>query len=146
MIQDALARFASAQSGTLSTAHTDIIDTLAAGNDYRGCFFVFQVSTAFTQVGTASATKLNVQLQTSDVEAFTDSDDVTLATSNTWTSSQLAAGKYWAVRVPTGAKRYIRAYNNVSGASAGSAFGAGAWNSFLTPDIDVRIDRRYLLD
>lgn len=145
MMQDSLTTFATAQSGTTSVAHTDIIDTLAAGNDYCGCFFVFQVSTAFTQVGTTS--RLNVQLQTSDVSTFTDSDDVTLATSNTYSASQLTAGKVWYVRVPPGAKRYIRAYNVVSGGpNPSNAFSAGAWNSFIAPDVDVRIDRRYLLD
>lgn len=144
MIQDALARFASAQSGTLSVAHTDLIDTLAAGNDYAGSFFVFQVSTAATQTGTTS--RLNVQLQTSDVEAFTDMDDVTLCTSNTYTASQLTVGKMWVVRIPPGAKRYIRAYNNYSRTIVGHSFDALAWNSFITPDVDVRIDRRYMLD
>jgi hypothetical protein len=144
MIQDKLAMFASAQSGTLSAAHTDIIDTLAAGNDYEGAFFVFQVSTAFTQTGTA--TRLTVQLQTSAVEAFNDSSDLTLVQSNAFTTAQLAAGKFFAVRIPPGAKRYIRAYNSVSGNSGDThKFTAGAWNSFITSDIDVEINKRYMI-
>lgn len=144
MIRDALATFASAQTGTQSVAHTDIIDTLAAGQDYVGQFFVFQVSTSFTENGNTN--RLNVQLQTSDLETFADNDDVTLATSNTYTASQLTAGKIWFIRIPPGAKRYIRAYNVVSRTIIGHSFSAGAWNSFITPDVDVRIDRRYLLD
>lgn len=144
MLRDAFTTFASAQTGTQSVAHTDIIDTLALGNDYMGSFFIFQISTTFTQVGTLA--RLNVQLQTSDTSTFTDSDDVTLCTSNTWATASLVAGNYWAVRMPPGAKRYIRAYNVVSGLTAANVFSAGAWNSFLTPDIDVELNRRYLLN
>lgn len=143
MIQDALARFASAQTGTLSVAHTDIIDTLAAGQAYVSNWFVFQVSTAFTQTGTA--TRLNVQLQTSAAAAFTGANDVTLATSQTFTTSQLTAGRFWAIRIPPGCQRYLRAYNIVSGQTGAAAFTAGAWNSFVTPDIDIDLDRRYML-
>jgi hypothetical protein len=143
MIQDELAIFATAQTSTVSAAHTDIIDTLAAGNDYEGSFFVFQVSTAFTQIGTAS--RLTVQLQTSAVEAFNDSSDLTLAQSNAFTTAQLAAGKFWAVRIPPGAKRYIRAYNSVSGTSGAAAFSAGAWNSFIASGVDIDINKRYMI-
>lgn len=144
MFQDALARFASAQgSNTLSVAHTDIIDTLQAGNDYNGSYFIFQVSTAFTQVGTTA--RLNVQLQTSDTSTFTGATDVTLCNSQTFTTSQLSAGRFFAVRIPPGAKRYIRAFNAVSGVDTANAFVLGAWNSWITPDIDVTLDKRYML-
>lgn len=143
MIQDALAIFASAQSGTTSVAHTDIIDTLAAGSAYVGSWFVFQITTAYTQTGTTS--RVTVQLQTSDVSAFTDSDDVTLVASQAFTTANLAAGKFWATRIPAGVKRYVRAYNLVSGTDGGNAFTAGAWNSFLTPDIDLEINKRYMI-
>lgn len=144
MIQDSLAIFATAQTTTTSVAHTDIIDTLAKGDSYEGAFFVFQVSTAFTQVGTAS--RLTVQLQSSDVSTFNDTSDVTVVQSAPFATASLTAGKMWAVRIPAGTKRYIRAYNSVSGTSAGAAaFSGGAWNSFIAADIDVGINRRYLL-
>ncbi len=143
MIQDALCTFATAQSNTQSVAHTDIIDARADGNDYTGCYFVFQVSSAFTQTGTTS--RLNVQLQTSDTVGFTDTDDITMVASATWTASQLTAGRMWMVRIPPGAKRYIRAFNVVSRTIVGHSFDVAAWNSFLVPDTDVRIDRRNMI-
>lgn len=146
MIQDALARFATAQTGTLNVAHTDLIDTLAAGNDYNGTWFVVQVSTSFTSGGTLTPV-VRFELQSSSSLTFDTTTDVTLVASNTYTAAKLTAGKMWAVKVPPGAKRYIRAYNKVTGVGDANSgyFTAGAWNSFLTTDIDVRIDNRYLL-
>lgn len=143
MIQDSLAIFATAQTNTLSVAHTDIIDTLALGDAYVNDWFVFLVVASATQTGTTS--RLNVQLQTSDLATFADTDDVTLATSATYNAASLVAGRYWAVRIPPGVKRYIRAYNIVSRTIVGHSFDTISFSSFIAADIDNEINRRYLL-
>ena len=142
MILDALAVFADAQSGTTSVASTDIIDTLAAGNSYEGCWFVFRVDTAFTQINTAS--RATIQLQTSSDSAW-GGDGYTLVASVAFTTAQLAANKMWAVRIPAGTKRYIRGYKSVSGTDANNAFSGGAWDMFIVKDFDVEINRRYMI-
>lgn len=142
MIQDALTKFAAAQSTTTSVAHTDLIDTLAVGDQYAGDYFVFQVSTTFTATGAPS---LKVELQTSDAATFDTLNTFTLVSSNAYLVGSLTAGKFFAVRIPVGAKRYLRAYNNVTSTAGTAVFSAGAWNSFITPDIDLEINRRYLL-
>lgn len=144
MIQDALAYFADGQSGTTSAASTDIIDTLAAGDAYVGHWFVCRVSTTFTQVGSTS--RATIQLQTSDTESFTSTaNSATLASSSAFAATALTAGKIWAVRVPPNVKRYIRGYKSVSGTDGGNAFSAGALDMFITPDLDLEINKRYLL-
>jgi multidrug efflux pump subunit AcrA (membrane-fusion protein) len=143
MFLDALAQFASAQTTTTSVAHTDVIDTLAAGDAYVGCWFVFQVSTAFAALnGTPT---LNVQLQTSSDEFLGVGNDTTLVQSAAFTPTQLTAGKVWAVRIPVNAKRYLRAYNLVT-RDVSNNFNAGAWTSFITTDVNRFIGTdRYLL-
>lgn len=147
MYKDALATFASAQSTTTSVAHTDVIDTLAAGQAYVGDWFVFQVSTAFTATETSGQPTVEVQLQTSDNESFANggTSTYTMVQSATFVASQLSAGKMWAVRIPNNALRYLRAYNKVTSTAGTKVFSAGAWNSFITPDIDLDINKRYML-
>lgn len=144
MILDYIAKFSDGQTGTVSVAHTDYIDTEAAGQSYEGAFFVFRVDTAFSQTGTAS--RLTVQVQTSEDSSFLNSTTATMVQSATFSTSDLTAGKYWAVRLPMNAKRYIRAYNSVSGTSGSThIFTGGAWDSFITNDIDREINKRYAL-
>ena len=140
---DSLATFATAQSTTTSVAHTDLIDTLAAGDSYAGAWFVFQVTTAFAAAN--GAPTVSVQLQTSSDLFLGVGNDTTLVASAAFIVSQLTAGKFWAVRIPPTAKRYLRAYNSVP-VSAGNNFNAGAWSSFITADINKIIGTtRYMI-
>ncbi len=131
MILDALAQFASAQTTTTSVAHTDIIDTLAAGDSYQGAWFYFQVTTAFAALN--GAPTLTVQLQTSSDAFLGVGNDVTLVQSAAFVVADLTAGKIFKVRIPQGAKRYLRAYNSVP-VSAANNFNAGAWSSGIVLD------------
>lgn len=144
MIYDSLNTFATAQSSTVSVASTDQIDTLAAGTDYAGSWFVFQVSTTFTQIGTLSTA--TVQVQTSDTSTFQSTvNSVTLTQSANFLTASLAAGKAWFVRIPPGAKRYLRGYVSVANTNGANAFSAGAWNMFIAKDIDLEINRRRMI-
>lgn len=142
MIMDALAQFADAQENTLSVAHTNVIDTLAGGDSYEGSWFVFRVDTAFT--AGAGAPTLTVQLQTSDQEAFTGGAD-TLVQSAAYLAAALTAGALYAVRIPPGAKRYLRGYNVVDSGASSKRFSAGKWDSFIVNDLPIDIDRRKFL-
>ena len=144
MILDKLAVFADAQSTTTSVASTDVIDTLAAGDSYEGAWFVVRVDTAFVAKNGAPATIF--QLQTSPSSNFTDAGTTTLAQSASYLVAQLTAGKFWAVRIPPGAKRYLRGYKYVSNYSAGSIdISTCAYDMFIVKDIPLQIQKRYAL-
>jgi hypothetical protein len=144
MILDARAKFSDAQESTLSVASTDVVDTIDDGDSYEGAWFVALVDTAFTAgAGTPTAT---FQLQTSDVEGFNDASDSTLIQSAAYLAADLAAGKFFAARIPPGAKRYLRGYKVVSGTvDDTNKFSAGKWDLFITNDIDLEISKRKLL-
>ncbi len=143
MIIDALATFADAQTGTVSAASTDVVDTVAKGQSYAGDFFVARVDTAFAAA--AGAPTLIFQLQTSDTEDFSGASPATLAASSAFLAAALTAGKMWKIRIPaSGVKRYLRAYKVVDSA-AQTAWASGKWDAFVTPDIDVTVNERYTL-
>ena len=142
MILDKLAVFADAQTTTTSVASTDIVDTLAAGDAYVGDWFVARVDTAYT--AGAGAPLTDFQLQTSTTEAFTAV--ITLAQSSGYLVASLTAGKIWAVRIPLGAKRYLRGYINHSNYNGATAFlSACATDLFITKDLTNNIQKRYAL-
>lgn len=142
MILDDLAVFADAQTTTTNSASTDVVDTLAAGDAYVGDWFVARVDTAF--VAGAGAPLTDFQLQTSTTEAFTAV--ITLAQSSGYLVASLTAGKFWAVRIPLGAKRYLRGYCNHSNYNGATAFLAScAYDMFITKDVSSQIARRYQL-
>jgi hypothetical protein len=145
MILDDRAQFSDAQENTTSVASTDVIDTVAAGDSYEGAWFVALVDTAFTA---NSATPTNTfQLQTSDTEAFLGGSNAqTLVQSAAYIYTDLTAGKFFAARIPPGAKRYLRGYKLTAGETAGSAvYSAGKFDMFITKDIDLEINKRRLL-
>ena len=144
MILDALALFSDAQDSTVSVASSNVIDTLAAGDSYEGAWFVVSVDTAFTTASTTPT--FTFQLQTSAIEGFTDSTAATLVASAAYLATQLTAGKFWAVRIPPGAKRYLRGYKSVSTNTGADYVTAAVYDMFITKDIDLEINKRYRLE
>lgn len=123
---------------TTSAASTNVIDQLAKGDAVDGCWFLFSVPTAWTQVGTNT---VKVELQTSNAEGFGgDSSDTTLVASGTLAIATLAAGYQWKVRIPVGAKRYLRGYVTVTGNSGANAITAAKYDMAIVKD--VNIDRK----
>lgn len=144
MILDALATLSTAQTTTTSVASTDIIDTVAKGDSYQGCWFVVQVSTAFTTSTTTPT--FTFQLQTSDAETFLSATAYTLVQSAAFLASELTAGKFWAVRIPQNTRRYIRGYKSVSVNTGANYVTANGYNMYIVADIDSMIGtKRYML-
>jgi hypothetical protein len=133
MIIDKALRVAAAQALTESGASTDYIDTLAAGDDNLGPYFVVRVDTAVTS-GSANST-VAFSLQTSDTATF--GTTTTLWATEAIAKATLTAGYKRMVRIPPGVKRYIRGYATI-GVTAGSAAAltAGKWDMFFTKDAD----------
>jgi hypothetical protein len=140
MILDALLELADGQSGTTSTASTNVIDTLAGGDAYAGgmagLFFITRIDTAFTATGLA--VNASFQLQTSSSESFTPDTTITLCQSGEFPAAQLTAKKIIALPIPEGARRYIRGYKEVENDTAGSnVFSAGAWDMYIAKDAPI---------
>ena len=141
MIYEAALLLDTGMTSTLSASSTDYIDTLAAGNDYKGCIFVCHQTVAATASG---APTVQFLLQTASTSSFVNGDTVTLAISATFSVAALALGNEWHCVIPSGAKRYIRGRKIV--ASTGTVFfTAGTTKMFIAEDIDVNIDRRRLM-
>lgn len=143
MILDALAKFADAQESTVSVASTDVVNTLAGGDAYVGNWFVARVDTAFT-AGAGTPTAI-FQLQTAETEDFSGATPITLVQSSAYVASQLTAGKFWAVRIPPGVKKYLRGYKLSNENGDTTKWTTGKWDMFITHDIDLEINKRYLL-
>lgn len=143
MILDAALLLANAQAYTLATPSTDYVDTLAAGNDYKGCIFMVQITTAAV-TGSGSPT-CQFYLQTSSSTTFDDTTTVTLAASAVYTTGQLKAGRFWHVVIPSGAKRYIRGFYQPVTATAGNSYSSIAWSMFILEDIDVEMAKRRII-
>lgn len=142
MILDALTTFSDAQSSTLAVASTDIIDTLAAGDSYEGCWFVARVDTAFTKVG---APTVVFQLQTCADSDFGTSAPVSLCVSASYVAANLVAGKFVAMRIPHGAKRYLRGYKVITVYNGVDYWTAAVYDMFIVKDIDANYNQRYML-
>ena len=142
MIIDRNLFFADAQTGTSSEASTDIVDTLAKGQSYKGAFLCVRVDTAYAATG---APTNKWQLQTDDDSGFYDA--VTIAESSALLAHQLSAGTYvMKVRIPpSGLKRWLRVYKVKSpDPDYGAAiFTAGKWDAFVTQDVDVDISQNH---
>ena len=97
---------------TITTgASTNVVDTLAAGDSYEGAWLYVAVNEVFVTAGTAGT--LQIQLQTSSLENFEGSatQSVTLSQSAAIAEATLVAGyEMYKVRIPPGAKRYLRTY------------------------------------
>jgi hypothetical protein len=127
---------------TTSAASSSYIDTQAASNDYEGSFFVVKVeTTAFTAA--AGAPAVNFQLQTSDNTTFSGARTATftLVQSADLLAAELTASTIvYKVRIPPGARRYIRGYYYINNYNANTAyFSACSYTMFVTPDVDLLI-------
>lgn len=139
MIIDNSLLLADAQSSTVDAASTSYIDTLAAGNAYVGAWFVCRVDTAPTV--TYGAPTMTFQLQTADSTDFYSTNPATLAASSALVSTSLATGSIvYAVRIPAGAKRYLRGYLKTNQTGTTIAFAGGAYDMFITNDLDMLVD------
>ncbi len=104
-------------------AGTDIIDLVKGGDAIGDELYFMGVCT----VAGAGGTSVEISLQTDSASNF--SSAVTLYTTGTILTAALTAGKkLFCVRVPRGAKRYLRAYIDVTG-----TYTAGKVDLFLTP-------------
>ena len=132
MITDAQLKFSDAQAVTVSAASTNIVDQGAAGNAIGGGaepYIIAQIDEAFTQ---ASALNVTFDLQTATDAAFTT--PITLASSGAIAKSDLAIGaRPLQVRIPPGAKRYLRMYYTASATAS-----AGKVTAFITPETSVQ--------
>lgn len=137
MILDNSLLFADNQTTTTSVASTDYADTLAAGDANVGAWFVVRVHTAFN--AGAGAPQIQFQLQTSPASNFTDAGTATLLQSSTFLVAALTANDIvYKARIPSGAKRYLRGYKNISNYNANTAFvSACGYDMFIVKDADI---------
>ena len=121
-----------AQAITISTNSTNVVDTLAAGHGMNDMLWAkFQVDTTFA--GTAGTT-VQMIIQTSAAgSVFTE-----LCSANVALASLTAGAVPFAVKIPLGVARYIRAYYTVT---VSGSLTAGKIDCYLVKDIDVTMDR-----
>ena len=137
MILDSLLVLAEDVTTTTSVASTSTVNTVAAGDSYAGAWFYVQVSTAFTAALGAPTTSF--LLETSSVEAFT-SDCITLITTAALVVADLPAGKQLKVRIPPGAKKYIRGYKSVTNYAAASiALATCGYTMMIVKDVEIPV-------
>ena len=141
MILDDYLELADGQSSTTSVASTNVVNTVAAGDAYEGEFFLVRIDTAF--VAANGAPTATFQLQTSDQEGF-GGVAVTLIQTDAFVAADLAAGKQIAIRIPPGAKKYLRGYNSCT-STAANFFNAGAWDMYICTDVDTANNQRDLI-
>jgi hypothetical protein len=133
MIMDAFLLMADAitvGSSTAAVVSTDYVDTLANSDDYAGCWFVNRCATAILS-GTAGAT-VTFKLQHCDTtvaSAFTD-----LVTSGAIDDAITIAGYTNKIRIPTGAKRYLRGSTITTEDTT-----SGTVDTFIVKDVDVNM-------
>ena len=115
-------------SSTAAVITTDYIDTVAEGDDYAGCFIVHHAETAV--LSTAAGATVNFALQHSDTTAATAYVD--LVTSGEIDDALVVAGYLSKLRIPTGAKRYLRGAITTSAVTT-----SGTVSVFIAKDVDV---------
>ena len=127
MLLDQNAMMSDKQAVQATAASDNVIDLGAAGNAVPGALFaVCRVDEAF-----AGVTQLKVSLQTDDTEAFSASEEIFSAT---FEQADLGEVKnLFALAMPNGAKRYLRAYYTVTGSGS-----AGKLSCFLTDAVDMK--------
>lgn len=130
MIIDKQLQLDSGVAITVTAASTNIIDQGAAGNAYGNeLYMVARVGTAFTAAGAGT---LDIQLQTATDLAFTT--PIVLYDSGAIAKTALTANtEVVKVRIPPGAKRYIRGYYTVGT----GPMTAGTLDLFFTPDVHL---------
>ena len=115
------------QAVTATAASAHVIDLGAAGNAAPGALFaVCRVDEAF-----AGVSQLKVSLQTDDTEAFSAAEELLSATFETGDLGEVKT--LFALAMPNGAKRYLRAYYTVTGSGS-----AGKLSCFLTDAVDMK--------
>ena len=136
MILDKNLEFSDAQAETTTATHasTNDIDLEVAGDATKELYLIVGVHTAPTSSGSAT---INIQLITS--ASANMSEPVTLWETGAvaYNNAIFALGKSFVVRMPQGAKRYLR----VNYIIAGAALTAGKFNAFLTPTPDNYIGK-----
>jgi len=130
MILDKENQLSDSQAVTASAASTNTIDQGKSGNAYGNeLFFLVQVREAVTAAGAAT---VNFQLETSDASDFATKS--TLIDSGAIGKAVLTANtEPVKIRVPAGAKRYIRAYYTVGT----GPLTAGKFDIFLASHVRV---------
>ena len=125
MLLDQNAMMSDGQTVASSAASAHTIDLGAAGNAVPGALFVVcRAEEAF-----AGLTQLS--LQTDDSAEFTDAEELLSAT---FALADLGEVKnLFALAMPTGAKRYLRAYYTVTGSAT-----AGKLSCFVTDAVDMK--------
>jgi hypothetical protein len=139
MILDNFLVMASNVTTTTAAASTNYVDTVAAGDANVGAWFVVRTGAA-AWVAKNGAPQTVFQLQTSDSTSFGLSGTATtLAQSSTLLVAALTANKIvWAVRIPSGVKRYVRGYFSISNYSAGSQdLSTVGYSMFIVQDKDM---------
>ena len=113
-----------------ATASTSYIDTVAAGDDYAGAWYVMNVETALTSATTSNT--LTFALQSDSTTAF--STATTHISSGALGSATMVAGYTFKARIPTGLKRYIRVLMTPV-----STVSTGIVSNFIVKDADVNM-------
>lgn len=131
MIMDAYLLMSDSQNLTAvasATASTSYIDTVAAGDDYAGAWYVMNVETALTSATTSNT--LTFALQSDSTTAF--STATTHISSGALGSATMVAGYTFKARIPTGLKRYVRVLMTPV-----STVSTGIVSNFIVKDVDV---------
>ena len=115
-------------SSTAAVITTDYIDTVAEGDDYAGCFIVNHAETAILS-GTAGCT-VTFELQHADTTA--DTAFTSLVSSGEIDDALVVAGYLSKLRIPTGAKRYLRGAITTTEITT-----SGTVSVFIAKDVDV---------
>lgn len=130
-MRDKFTELSDAQAVTASACSTNVLDQLAEGQAIgRECWLEIRVDTT---VESSGASTLVVSLETDSAVGFGTKS--TLVASAAIAKATLVGNTIaWRVRVPPGAKRYMRAYYTVAVAN----FTAGKFDAHFVTDIEVR--------
>lgn len=132
MIKDNLLVFSEAQAVTASAASTSVVDTLAAGDAMKPSA-IFECLIDTTCLASGGASNVTFELQTATDEAFTT--PITLLKTAAIAKATLVAGyKPISAPIPTGAKRYLRAYYTVDT----NNLTAGKIDAYIADTSDVK--------
>ena len=116
-------------SSTAAVITTDYVDTVAAADDYAGCFVNFLCETAILS-GTAAAT-VTFALQTASSTAATAYTN--LVSSGAIDDAVTVAGYRYSTRIPSnGIKRYLQGTITTTQVTT-----SGTVSVFITKDVDV---------
>jgi hypothetical protein len=131
MRQDSLLALSDAQAVTASAASESVIDQLAEGQAIgHECWLEVRVDTT---VESGGASTLVISIETDSAEGFGTKS--TLVASRTIAKADLVENTIaWRIKLPPGAKRYLRAYYTVATAN----FTAGKFDAHLVTGVEIR--------